>query len=84
MDQGSICRGVHATYDTGTHQFELWTLDRIGLSIGQTNSILCFSDSAGHIITEFKKKNVKNAIKRVGVGDLYHMLVRMSSMRAAM
>ena len=44
---------------------------------GQTNSISCFSDSR-------IKKNVKNAIKRVRVGDLYHMLVRMRCMRVAM
>ena len=33
--------------------------------LGQTNSILCFSDSAGYYYSRIEKKNVKNAIKRL-------------------
>ena len=37
------------------------------LNYGQTNSILCFSDSAGHIITELKEQ------LDTSLGDVVHV-----------
>ena len=69
LTSSAECLSTRLTEST-SESFWLLTLSSIGLevdclsSLGQTNySILCFSDSAGHIIAELKKKNVKNVIK---------------------